>query len=56
MFIGSLTSIVSASSHAKCVSLSNQNAWLNLLNLHPNEYNQELRYYLFTVTLDRCAG
>ena len=24
MFIGSLTSIVSASSHAKCVSLSNQ--------------------------------
>ena len=27
-----------------------------LINLHPNEYNQELRYYLFAVNLDRCAA
>ena len=27
-----------------------------LNNLHPNEYNQELHYYLFAVKLVRCAG
>ena len=27
-----------------------------LINLHPNEYNQELPYYSFAVNSDRCAG
>ena len=27
-----------------------------LINLHPNEYSQELHYYPFSVKLDRCVG
>ena len=27
-----------------------------LINLHPNEYSQGLRYYPFAVNLDRCVG
>ena len=27
-----------------------------LINLHSNEYSQELRYYLFAINLDRCVG
>ena len=27
-----------------------------LLNLHPNEYSQESRYYSFSIKLDRCVG
>ena len=27
-----------------------------LINLHPNEYSQELHYYLFVVKLDRFVG
>ena len=27
-----------------------------LINLHLNEYSQELRYYTYAVNLDRCAG
>ena len=27
-----------------------------LINLHPNEYNQEFYYYPFPVKLDRCVG
>ena len=26
-----------------------------LINLHPNEYTQRLRYYSFAVNLDRCV-
>ena len=40
------------------MSLSNQK-YINqrtLINLRPNEYSQELRYYPFTVNLNRCAG
>ena len=42
----------------KNVSLSNQIYEIKptLINLHPNECNQELQYYLFTVKLDKCAG
>ena len=29
---------------------------LTLINLHPNEYNQEFHYYPFAVKLDRCVG
>ena len=28
----------------------------NLINLHPNEYNQQLHYYPYAVKLDRCVG
>ena len=27
-----------------------------LVNLHSNEYSQELSYYAFAVKLDRCSG
>ena len=58
IFIGFLTSIVSASNHTKCVSLSNQKCMIQytLINLHPNEYSQEFHYYPFVVKLDRCVG
>ena len=44
-----LTSVVNASNHAKCVSLSNQKFEIQptLINLHSNEYNQGFHYYLF---------
>ena len=29
---------------------------LTLINLHPNEYSQELHYYPFAVKLDRYVG
>ena len=56
MFIVLLSSIVSASYHKKCVSLSNQKDEIQptLINLHPNEYSQEFNYYLFLVKLNRC--
>ena len=42
-----LTSLVSGSNNTKYVSLSNQKCMTQstLLNLHPNEYGQELHYY-----------
>ena len=57
-FFGLLTSIVSASNHTKCMSLSNQKCVTQptLINLHPSEYSQELHYYPFAVNLDRCVG
>ena len=58
MFMGSLISIVNASNHTKCISLSNQKCMIQptLINLHPNEYSQEFQYYPFAVKLDRCVG
>ena len=58
MFIGLLTGVVNASNHTKCVSLSNQKCMtqLTLINLHLNEYKQELYYYPFAVNLDRCVA
>ena len=58
MFIVLLSSIVNASNYTKCVSWSNQKCTIQLtfINLHPNEYSQELHYYQFSVKLDRCAG
>ena len=41
-----LTKIVNSSNHIKCVSLSNQKSI----------YSQELRYYPFTVKLDKWIG
>ena len=54
-FIGLLTGLVNGSNHTKCISLSNQKFMIQptLINLHPNEYNQEFHYYPFVVTLDR---
>ena len=47
IFIGFLTGIVSSSNHTKCVSLSNQKCFTQptLINLHSNEYSQEIHYY-----------
>ena len=58
MFIVLLSSIVNASNHTKCVSLSNQKCIIQptLINLHPNEYSQEFHYYPFSVKLDRSSG
>ena len=38
--------------------MSNQKCMTHptLINLHLNEYNQELHYYPFVVKLDRCVG
>ena len=57
-FVVLLISIVNASIHARCISLSNQKWEIQptLINLHPNENNQEFHYYPFAVILDRCAG
>ena len=46
------------SSYTKCVSMSNYKCMIQstLINLHPNEYSQDLNYYLFAVKLDRCVG
>ena len=49
MFIGLLIGLFNASTHAKCVSLSNQKSEIQftLITLHPNENNQELHCYPF---------
>ena len=51
MFIVLLTNLVNASSHTKCVSLSNKKCEIQptFINSHPNEYSQELHYYPFAV-------
>ena len=53
-----LSSLFNASNHKKCVSLNNQKCEIQptLINLHPNEYSQELRFSPFSVKLDRCFG
>ena len=58
MFMALLSSIVNASNHTKCISLSNQKCKTQptLINLHPNEYSQEFHYYPFAVKVDRCVG
>ena len=57
IFTGLLNSKVNASNHRKRASLSNQNCMTQptLINLHPDEYSQEFRYYPFAVKLDRCV-
>ena len=58
ILIGLLTDLDNGSNHTKCVSLSNEKCMVQptLINLHPNEYNQEFHYYQFMVKLDRCVG
>ena len=51
MFGVLLTNKVNVSNYTKCVLLSNHKCeiQLTLINLHPNEYNQELHYYPFVI-------
>ena len=58
MFLVLSSSIVNASIHTKCVSLSNQKCQIQptLINLHPNEYRQKFHYYLLLVKLDKSFG
>ena len=44
IFVMLLSSIVTTSNHTKCVSWSNEKCMTQptLINLHPNEYSQEL--------------
>ena len=58
MFMGLLISMVNASHHTKCVSLSNRKCMTQptLINLHPNKYSQEFHSSPFAVKLDRCAS
>ena len=46
IFVGLLTD-VNGSNHTKCISSSNKKnkVQATLLNLHPNEYSQDLHYY-----------
>ena len=57
IFIGLFTGLVSASNNTKCVSLSNNKCEIQptFINLHPNEYCQEIHYYPFTSKLDKCV-
>ena len=56
MFVMLLARILSASNHAKCMSLRNQKCITQptLINLHLNEYSQELHYYPFVFNLIGC--
>ena len=58
LFLIIISCIVSASNHTKCISLRNQQCTTQatVINLHPNEYTQGLRYFSFAVNLDRCTG
>ena len=58
MFIVVLSSIVHASNHTKCISLSKKKFEIRstLINSHPNEYSQEFHFYPFAVKLDRYVG
>ena len=58
IFIGLLTSTVSASNQTKCISLSNQKCMTQptRINLHPNGYSQKCHCYPFAVKFDRYVG
>ena len=58
MFMGLLINVANASDLAKCMSQSNQECMTQpaLINLHPNECNQQFHYDPFVVKLDRCVG
>ena len=54
MFIGLLTTIVSASNYTRRMLLSHHKCMIQhtVIKLHPHEYSQELHYYPFAVKLD----
>ena len=54
----SLTRMVNVSNLYTCISLNNH-LWIirpTLTDLSPDDYNQALHYFPFTVYLDRCNG
>ena len=55
-FRKSFSSITNTPDHVKCISLDNKKCMTQptLINLHPNEYIEGLRYYAFAFNLDRC--
>ena len=57
MFIGLLTCLVNGSNNTICALVINQEFMIQptLLNLHPNEYSQDLHYYPCAVKLGRCV-
>ena len=57
LFFGLLTGLVIGSNHATWVSLRNQKCMAQsaFVNLHPNEYSQEVHYYPFVGKVDRCC-
>ena len=48
---GLLASVVSTSSHKKCLSVNNPKCLTesNTISLHPNEYTKRLHYYPFAI-------
>ena len=48
---GLLTGLVNGPNHTKCILLSNQKCMMQptLINLHPNEYRQELHYHPLSI-------
>ena len=52
VFIASLTSIVSASNHPKCICMTQ----ITLTVLDPNKYGERLRYYPFAFNLERYVA
>ena len=58
VFICLLTGQLNVSNHTKFVLLNNQKCEVQptFINLHPNEYCQEFKYYLFSVKLNRYVG
>ena len=58
IFIGLLTGIVSTPNHTKCISLSLQKFMTHstIINLYPNEHNQEFHCCPFSVKLERYVG
>ena len=58
IFFWLFTDLVNGSNYTKCVLLSNQKCMTQttLIDLHPNEWRQELHYYPFAAKLDRWVG
>ena len=58
MFFRLEADIVNVSNQTKYKFLCNQPCIIKptLINLHRNEYSQELLYYPFAVNLGRCTG
>ena len=58
MLIGLLASIMNVCGYTKYIFLNNQQCMIQhtFINLNRNEYNQRLRYYPFSINLDRCMG
>ena len=58
MFMVLSISIANTSNNIQCLLLGNQKSEIQptVINLHTNEYSQELHYYPFAIKLDKCVG